>query len=200
MYNVVQAEERLHAQEMELRQVLDFTPQHIAVFGPKRERLYANCPTLDYFGFSFEEWRQESFGSVVHPDDLERLMASADRALLTGSPYELELRTRKANGSYRWFLARFNPVLDDKGEVMRWYAAAADIEDRKQAEQLQADLTHASRVSTKGEMVASISQELAQPSQITAAHVRTSLRWLQHDPPNVTEARKGMQKIIEAGQ
>ena len=50
-----------------------------------------------------------------------------------------------------------------------------------------------------GELVASIAHELAQPITVTTAHARASLRWLQHDPPNVTEARKGMGKIIEAG-
>jgi PAS domain S-box-containing protein len=130
-----QAEQKLQAQEMKLRRVLDLTPQLVLEFGPNRERLYANRPALDYFGFSLDEWRQRSHGSVVHPDDLERLKASTDRALSIGSPYELELRGRKADGSYRWFLARFNPVRDDKGKVMRWYGAATDIEDRKRAEQ-----------------------------------------------------------------
>jgi signal transduction histidine kinase len=87
----------------------------------------------------------------------------------------------------------------NRGEITCWFVAGTDIEDRNQAEQLQADLTHASRVSAMGEMVASISHELAQPIQITTAHAKASLRWLQHDPPNVTEARKGMEKIIEAG-
>ena len=77
--------------------------------------------------------------------------------------------------------------------------AGTDIEDRKQAERLHADLTHASRVSTMGEMVASISHELIQPIQITTAHAKASLRWLLHDPPNVIEARKGTERIIEAG-
>jgi signal transduction histidine kinase len=76
---------------------------------------------------------------------------------------------------------------------------ANDIEDRKHAEQLQADLTHASRVSTMGELVASISHELAQPITVTTAHAKASLRWLQRDPTEVTEARKGTEKIIEAG-
>jgi hypothetical protein len=87
----------------------------------------------------------------------------------------------------------------NRGQSTCWFVAGTDIEDRKQAEQLQANLNHASRVSTMGEMVASISQELVQPIQITTAHTKASLRWLQHDPPNVTEARKGMEKIIEAG-
>jgi signal transduction histidine kinase len=82
---------------------------------------------------------------------------------------------------------------------VKWCAVANDIEDRKHAEQLQADLTHASRVSTMGELVASISHELAQPITVTTAHAKASLRWLQRDPPEVTEARKGTEKIVEAG-
>jgi C4-dicarboxylate-specific signal transduction histidine kinase/TolB-like protein len=87
----------------------------------------------------------------------------------------------------------------NRGQITCSFVARTDIENRKHAEQLQADLTHASRVSTMGEMVASISHELVQPIQITTSHARASLRWLQHDPPNVTEARKGTEKIIEAG-
>ena len=87
----------------------------------------------------------------------------------------------------------------NRGQITCWFVAGTDSEDRKQAEQLQADLTHASRVSTMGEMVASLAHELAQPIQNSTAHAKASLRWLQHDPPNVTEARKGTEKIIEAG-
>ena len=87
----------------------------------------------------------------------------------------------------------------NRGQITCWFVAGTDIEDSNQAEQLLADLIHANRVSTMGEMVASIAHELAQPIQITTAHARASLRWLQHDPPNVTEACKGTEKIIEAG-
>ena len=91
------------------------------------------------------------------------------------------------------------PLRDKRGKIVKWCGAATDIEDRKRAEQLQADLTHASRVSTMGEMVASISHELAQPIQITTAHAKASLRWLQRDPPDLTEVRKGTERIMEAG-
>jgi formate hydrogenlyase transcriptional activator len=128
------AEQELQAKEMELRQMLDLTPQVVAVFGPNREPLYANRITLDYVGLSLDEWRLGSLASNVHPDDLERLNAAADRALSTGSPFELEVRVRKADGSYRWFLVRYNPVRDDQGKICRWYAAGTDIDDRKRAE------------------------------------------------------------------
>jgi len=106
----------------------------VAVFGPNRERLYVNRGALDYLGISLDEWRQRSFAAGVHPDDSERFKTYADRALSTGAAYELEVRLRKSDASYRWFLARYNPVRDNKGQVMRWYFACTDIEDRKQAE------------------------------------------------------------------
>jgi PAS domain S-box-containing protein len=130
------AEERIRRQEAELQQMLDFAPQLIAVFGPNRERLYINRIALDYLGLSLEEWRQTPHpGAFVHPDDRARDLDYFDRAVSTGSSYELELRLRKFDGSYRWFLARSNPVLDDKGNVVRWYVASTDIEDRKRTEE-----------------------------------------------------------------
>jgi signal transduction histidine kinase len=82
---------------------------------------------------------------------------------------------------------------------VKWCGAATDIEDRKDAEQLRENLTHASRVSTMGELVASISQELAQPITVTTAHAKASLRWLKCDPPELAEVRKGTERIMEAG-
>jgi formate hydrogenlyase transcriptional activator len=129
------SEHDLWDRERELRQVLDFAPQLIAMLGPNRERLYANRGALDYLGISLDEWRQQSIAAEVHPDDRERWRAYADRALSNGSAYELELRVCKGDGSYRWFLARYNPVRDDQGQITRWYVACTDIEDRKRAEE-----------------------------------------------------------------
>ena len=129
------AEQRHRQQEMELRQVLDFAPQLIAVFGTHYERLYANRPALDYFGVTLDEWRKTRQGSVAHPDDEKRLLSQWDRALSSGSGFEIEVRFRRNDGVYRWFLIRCNPVRDDQGQVLRWYGACTDIEDRKRAEE-----------------------------------------------------------------
>jgi PAS domain S-box-containing protein len=127
------AEDTIREQETELRQILDLAPQHIAVYGPNRERLYANRVSLDYLGFSLEEW-QQSPGEYVHPDDNGRLDVVFGHAVARGSADELELRLRKRDGTYRWFLARVNPLRDEQGQITRWYVAGTDIEDRKQAE------------------------------------------------------------------
>jgi len=124
--------------EIELRQILDLAPQLIAVLGPRRERLYVNRTALTYLGTTLDEWRQLSMGgagSEAHPDDAEQIKALGDRAIASGSPYELEVRLRAADGSYRWFLARYNPVRDAQGQVFRWYVACTDIDDRKRAEE-----------------------------------------------------------------
>jgi PAS domain S-box-containing protein len=150
------AEEELRRSEMELRQMLDLAPQHIVVYGPNRERLYANRIALDYHGYSLEEWQQSS-GKYIHPDDNGRLDVVFGHAVARGSADELELRLRKRDGTYRWFLARYNPLRDNKGQVMRWYAACTDIEDRKQAE----DTLHRENVALREEIVqASMFEEI----------------------------------------
>jgi len=128
------AEEERRRSEMELRQMLDLAPQLIAVFGPNWERLYINSIALDYLGLTLDEWRREGAGAQLHPDDSERFKEQLDRASPSGSGFDLELRFRKRDGSYRWFLARYNTVIDERGRITRWYGACTDIEDRKQAE------------------------------------------------------------------
>src|SRR5882762_7945497 len=120
--------------EIELRQSLDLAPEIIGVLGPGRERLYANRVALAYYGVTLEEWRQRSFGPEVHPDDFDRVKALVDRSVATPAAYELEMRLRKGDGTYRWFLVRYNPLRDDQGQLIRWYLACTDIDDRKRIE------------------------------------------------------------------
>jgi PAS domain S-box-containing protein len=129
-----QTEDKIRQQEIEVRQIVDLAPQLVSVYGPGHERLYANRMMLDYLGIGLDEWLQRSTGTHTHPDDSERVKACWLRASASGSAYDVELRVRKRDGSHRWFLARYNPVRDDKGQIMRWYVAGTDIEDRKQAE------------------------------------------------------------------
>jgi len=143
------AEDERRRSEMELRQMLDLAPQHVGVFGPNRERLYANRVLLDYLGLSLEEWQQTpGSGTYVLPDDDGRIDGVFGHAAAPGSADELELRLRKRDGTYRWFLARFNPLRDEQGQITRWYIALTDIEDRKQAE----DTLHRENVALREEI------------------------------------------------
>ena len=130
------AAEKIQQQEKDLRQMLDFTPQPIGVIGADGSPIYANRASLEYLGVSLDTWQNSrAIADAAHPDHVERLAAEMNRASSTGSAFEVEVQVRKGDGSFRWFLSRFNPLLDDRGQVKRWYIASTDIEDRKRAEE-----------------------------------------------------------------
>jgi PAS domain S-box-containing protein len=131
-----QAEENVRRSEMEVRQLLDLSPQHTAVFGPHLGRIYCNRAALDYYGLTLEQWQSSDPLGFFHPDDRERMTREAQSKLLSASPYENEGRLLRKDGQYRWFLFRYSPTQDEQGRVTRWYAAATDIEDRKRAEEV----------------------------------------------------------------
>jgi PAS domain S-box-containing protein len=136
------AEAVIREREAELRQIVDLAPQFVAVFGPDNESLYANRMLLDYLGITLEEWRRRFKSATpsyvtefVHPDDWERVNGESGAAVARGAAFELELRLRKRDGVYRWFLARYNPLYDGAGQITRWYVSGTDIEDRKRTEE-----------------------------------------------------------------
>jgi formate hydrogenlyase transcriptional activator len=130
-----QAEDRIRKSEMELRNILDFAPQQVAVLGPDRARIYINQAMLDYLGLTYEQWRIRDSRRSVHPDDWEHLMRETQSKFSSGIPHEAELRLLRKDGEYRWYLFRYSPLRDEQGRLTRWYVAGTDIEDRKQAEQ-----------------------------------------------------------------
>jgi C4-dicarboxylate-specific signal transduction histidine kinase len=125
-------------------------------------------------------------------------------ALATGEPLEMETRYQRADGKYRWFLVRAAPLRDDKGNIVKWYATVFDIEDRKRAEEklreAQADLAHVSRVTTLGEMAASIAHEVDQPLSGVVINAKACLRFLTGAAPNLDEVRDGLQAIARDGR
>ena len=123
----------------ELKQLIDFIPQHVIVLDAEGVLLQANQMLLDYHGRTLEELQgagtDERVKRDVHPGDLERAWSERRDGLSKGVPFEIEKRLLGKDGRYRWFLFRYKPLLNEEGRVARWFATATDIEDRKQAEQ-----------------------------------------------------------------
>ena len=129
------AEEERRRSEMELRQMLDLMPQHLAVLAPDGTPLYANRVALEYLGVDMDRWRTEtSRYGLLHPEDREKLLSQRQSEFLKGTPHEFEARMLRHDGIFRWFLFRLSPLKDERGDVTRWYGTGTDIEDRKQAE------------------------------------------------------------------
>jgi formate hydrogenlyase transcriptional activator len=133
-----QAETKLRQEERELRQLIDFLPQLVLVLDKDGTLLQVNKTMLDYKGFTLEEMKgggtRERINRDVHPDDLERVQNERSAGLSRGVLFETEKRLVGKDGQFRWFLFRYNPVLNEAGDIVRWFATATDIEDRKQAE------------------------------------------------------------------
>jgi formate hydrogenlyase transcriptional activator len=129
------AEAKLRQDEHELRRILDAIPQAIVVLNPDGTAVSANRTTLEYTGLTMDEVRVPDFRTrVFHPEDLARLQEERRRALARGLPFENEQRARRKDGQYRWFLIQYNPLRDDQGNVLHWYATGTDIDDRKRGE------------------------------------------------------------------
>jgi formate hydrogenlyase transcriptional activator len=130
------AAERLRQDEQELRRIIDAIPQTIVVLGPDGRNLYANQAMLAYTGLTLDEVMAADFRArVFHPDDVQRLHDDRQHGLARGLPFEMEQRARRHDGQYRWFLTQYNPLRDDQGRLLRWYATGTDIDERKQAEE-----------------------------------------------------------------
>jgi len=127
--------EKIKKSETELREIVDVIPQSIIVLNPDGKAIYANRVALEYTGLSLDDVRDEDFrGRVFHPDDVQRLREERHQALSGAAPFENEQRALGKDGKYRWFLIRYNPLLDEGGKVIRWYATGTDIDDRRHAE------------------------------------------------------------------
>jgi steroid delta-isomerase-like uncharacterized protein len=129
------AEEALQASERNLSLTMNTIPTFIAVSKPDGSVLWVNKAALDYHGVTLRDVQKEDFRSrFYHPDGEEKLREECKEALKRPYQFEYEQRALGKDGKYRWFLVRFNPLLDDQGRIDRWYATAFDIEDRKRAE------------------------------------------------------------------
>jgi PAS domain S-box-containing protein len=132
--------EQIKAEETELRRMTDAIASYIYVLRPDGTGLYANQTVLDYTGLTLEDvQRQDNRARVFHPEDVERLREERHEALARGEPFELEQRALGKDGKCRWFLVRYNPLRDDQGHIIRWYATGTDIEERKRAEERMRD-------------------------------------------------------------
>ncbi len=127
-------EDRKNAED-EAKRILDAIPQTIVVLDPEGKTVSANRASLEYHGLTPEQIAGTDARKLIfHADDVERLKEERALALARGVPFSLEWRARRHDGQYRWYLIHYNPLRDEQGRVLRWYASGTDIEDRRRAE------------------------------------------------------------------
>src|SRR6266403_836540 len=193
----------LQSSEDRLRLVINTIPAHVWSTRPDGSVDFVNRRWLESTGLAMEDALGWDWGSVIHPDDLARYVDGWHAALAAGKPMEIEARVRQAKGDYRSLLIRNVPLRDELGNIVKWYGTGLEIEDRKRAEealrQAQADLEQVNRVTTMGELTASLAHEVNQPIAAAVTNANACLRWLAGNTPNLKEARAAAMRIVKDG-
>jgi PAS domain S-box-containing protein len=193
----------------QLQLVIDTIPAVVWSNLPDGSTEFFNQRFREYSGMVPAAGRALTWFDILHPED--RTGESWEVAFAAGTPFEKEARMRGADGSYRRFLLRFAPVRDRRGETAKWYAASTDIEDLKRTEEelrqreiylreAQAELAHVNRVTTAGELAASIAHEVAQPVAASVTNANAALRWLRAEPPQLDEVGQAVGRIVRDGR
>jgi PAS domain S-box-containing protein len=129
------SEEALRRREKELRDLLETIPAMTVTVLPDGSDVFIGRRFVEYSGLSADKARRSGWKATIHPDDVDEHVSKWRSSLVSGEPIEIETRFRRADGEYRWFLARAAPLRDDRGNILNWYEVLTDITERKRAEE-----------------------------------------------------------------
>src|SRR6266852_3402929 len=174
-----------------------------------RRSVYWSQENYRLFGFDPEGGipSDEAFYQRVHPEDLDRVRREVflERPE-EGSDFDVVFRIVLPEGAIKHIRSTGHPVRNISGDLVEYVGTSMDVTERKRADeererlrQAQADLAHVSRVTTMGELTASLAHEVNQPIAAAVTNANTCLRWLARDHPNVEEAREAAMRIMKDG-
>jgi PAS domain S-box-containing protein len=147
--------------------------------------------------------RFEAFFQRIHPEDQPKTAERLERADRERTEFEVDYRIVHPNGESRDVHVLGHPVLTSSGDLVEFVGTVIDVTERKRAEeererlrQTQAYIAHFNRVTTMGELTASLAHEVNQPIAATVINAKSCLRWLQRDDPNLSEACAAVTRIV----
>lgn len=141
-----QSMEALRDRERELSQIVNLVPVHIRRLTPEGEPTFFNKRLVDFFGLDLQQLHrpgtsqlEANIEALVHPDDAPCLLQAVRDAVARGEPYSMKYRMRRADGVYRWVDGRAEPLRDEGGTILQWYAISIDIDDEVRAQEALRD-------------------------------------------------------------
>jgi PAS domain S-box-containing protein len=177
-----------------------------AIDASSRQLMYWSDEMFRLFAFDpedglpmWEQWVQR-----IHPEDRDAFRIAGDRMFLEKVPCDVEFKIVIPDGTVKYIHGIGHPVLSRTGELVQVLGTMVDITERKHAEeasdrlrQLQADLAHINRVSTMGELTASLAHEIKQPIGAAVTNAEACIRFIERDQPNLAEAREAALEMIK---
>jgi len=190
----------LRQSEHNLRKIVETVPAFVWSADPDGEFTRINQRVLDYSGMQFDDFLHLGWEKFLHPDDFPEAAKAFYHAIQTGTSYQAVFRLRRADGEYRWYHGRAEPLRDEHGRIIQWYGLSIDIDEGKKAEEelrsTQARLARASQIATVAELSASIAHEINQPLAAIVSNAQTCQTWLAGDTPNIERARIAVDRIV----
>jgi len=198
------AENELRMNKSRWRSVFESASAGVVLLARDGHFLSANATYQAMVGYSEEELRNLTHVDITHEEDralAARHLSSLRDGQVPQQTYEK--RYRRKDGGITWAQVCTSAVLDEQGKPSLLAGVVVDVTERKRAEhallEARAELARVSRVTTLGELAASIAHEINQPLTAIVTNASASIRWLGNAPPNVAEARKGLDTIVEQG-
>ncbi len=164
---------------------------------------FVNRVWLEFAGqtLDFVRSHPEAWMTAVHPEDREMAARCFWEGVRSGTGFAFETRSLRAHDeTYRWHLNQAVTLRDTEGKVVKFVGTTTDIDNQKRVEealrQAQGDLARINRVTTMGELTASLAHELSQPITGAITNANVSLRKLAADHPNLDEVRGAVTKVV----
>src|ERR1700688_3389200 len=147
----------------------------------------------------------EAFYQRIHPEDRERVRREVFLERPEEGPhFDMEFRIVLPGGAIKYVHSTGHPVRNISGDLLEYVGTSIDVTERKRADeererlrQVQADLAHLSRVTTMGELTASLAHEIRQPISAAVTNGKTCMRWLSRDEPDVAEASEAASRLVK---
>jgi len=198
------AEEKLRASERTLRELTETIPQMLWSAEADGAVDYCNQRVLDYTGLSAEQVRGAGWMQTVHRDDTATMSRAWTAAVSSGEPFQQEFRCLRAiDHAYRWCISRALPLRDQNGRIIKWFGTVVDLHDWKEAQQAlqmtQTELARVSRLTTMGELAASIAHEVNQPLTAVTNNGSACLRLLANRSLEPEVLRRALEEIVADG-
>ena len=175
------AEEAARRSEKELREVINTVPTQLWSASADGAIDFFNQHVLDFVGLPLEDMSGWNWQVAIHPDDRSKFVADWRSDLKIGQSMDTEVRLRRADGEYRWFLIRRVALRDETGQVQKWYGVLTDIEDRKQTEALLAGEKRVLELVAKGDPLPAILDSLCRLVEEQARGALASILLVQGD-------------------